>query len=41
LEAGRVRGAMMCDLWDKVEEARKLIREGKIWKTKELRGAIR
>jgi NADPH-dependent 2,4-dienoyl-CoA reductase/sulfur reductase-like enzyme len=41
LEAGRVRGAMMCDLWDKVDEARKLIREGKTWNPKELRGAIR
>ncbi len=26
LREGKIRGAMMCNVWDKVEEARNLIR---------------
>ena len=41
LRDGRLRGAMMCNVWDKVETARRLIqREGRI-KAEDLRGAIR
>lgn len=40
LEAGRVRGAMMCDVWEKVEEARQLIRKGAQVSLSDLRGAI-
>jgi 3-phenylpropionate/trans-cinnamate dioxygenase ferredoxin reductase subunit len=41
LNDGRVRGAMMCDVWDKVEDARRLIREGAKVDPSDLRGAIR
>lgn len=41
LEGGRVRGAMMCNVWDRVEDARRLIREGKRMTADDLRGAIR
>lgn len=40
LKEGRVRGAMMCNVWEKVEEARELIRRG-VSITGSLRGAIR
>jgi len=38
---GKVRGAMMCNVWDKVEAARELIRKGLYSSTESLRGAIR
>jgi len=38
---GRVRGAMMCNVWDKVEAARALIRRGEVMKCADLKGAIR
>ncbi len=41
LKDGRVRGAMMCNVWEKVEAARDLIRQGKQWSTEGLRGLIR
>lgn len=40
LEQGRVRGAMMCNVWDKQEQARKLIRQGERMTPEDLRGAI-
>lgn len=41
LKDGVVRGAMMCNVWDKVETAREMIRKGKKVNTRELRSAIR
>lgn len=41
LANGRVRGAMMCNVWDKVEAARALIRSGATHSPESLRGAIR
>ena len=41
LGGGQVRGAMMCNVWDKVEAARELIRQGKRMTPEDLRGAIR
>jgi NAD(P)H-nitrite reductase large subunit len=41
LANGRVRGAMMCNVWDKVEAARALIRSGASHSPESLRGAIR
>jgi 3-phenylpropionate/trans-cinnamate dioxygenase ferredoxin reductase component len=41
LADGRVRGAMMCNVWGKVDAARELIRKQKIVRPEELRGAIR
>ncbi len=41
LKDGRVRGAMMCNVWDRVEAARELIRSGKPASPESLRGAIR
>jgi 3-phenylpropionate/trans-cinnamate dioxygenase ferredoxin reductase component len=41
LQDGRVRGAMMCNVWDKVEVARELIRGGRQVSPKELAGAIK
>ena len=41
LAGGRVRGAMMCNVWDKVEAARQLIRAGAPHSPSSLRGAIR
>jgi len=37
----RVRGAMMCNVWGKVDAARELIRKGQPASPEELRGAIR
>jgi 3-phenylpropionate/trans-cinnamate dioxygenase ferredoxin reductase subunit len=41
LKDGRVRGAMMCNVWDKVEAARELIRRGQPASPGSLRGMIR
>lgn len=41
LSDGQVRGVLLCNVWDKVEDARKLIREGKQMGEEDLRGAIR
>lgn len=41
LKDGKVRGAMMCNVWDKVEAARELIRRGQHSPPESLRGAIR
>jgi NADPH-dependent 2,4-dienoyl-CoA reductase/sulfur reductase-like enzyme len=41
LKDGKVRGAMMVNIWDKVEAARELIRAGKDITAKDLVGAIR
>jgi NADPH-dependent 2,4-dienoyl-CoA reductase/sulfur reductase-like enzyme len=41
LQDGNVRGAMMCNVWEKVDAARDLIRTGKTLTPDELRGAIR
>ncbi len=41
LKDGRVRGAMMCNVWDKVGDARKLILKGEKVKKENLRGLIR
>jgi NADPH-dependent 2,4-dienoyl-CoA reductase/sulfur reductase-like enzyme len=41
LADGRVRGAMMCNVWGKVDAARELIRAGKPRAVADLRGAIR
>jgi len=38
---GKVRGALMCGVWDKVDSARELIRAGKTLGDSDLRGAIR
>ena len=40
LKDGKVRGVMMCNLWDKVPLARELIRHGKAVAPADLRGAI-
>ncbi len=40
LDDGRVRGAMMCGVWDKVDTARELIRRGKKTSPEGLKGAI-
>lgn len=40
LEEGKVRGAMMCNVWDKVPAAREIIRPGKPLSPDDLRGAI-
>jgi NADPH-dependent 2,4-dienoyl-CoA reductase/sulfur reductase-like enzyme len=40
LKGGRVRGAMMCNVWDRVEAARELIRKGEVMTPDRLRGAI-
>jgi NADPH-dependent 2,4-dienoyl-CoA reductase/sulfur reductase-like enzyme len=37
---GRVRGAMMCNVWEKVDAARALIRKGERVRAEDLRGAI-
>jgi hypothetical protein len=37
----KVRGAMMCNVWDKVPAARELIKSGKKMTSDDLRGAIR
>lgn len=41
LKDGKVRGAMMCNVWEKVEAARELIRRGQQASPESLRGAIR
>lgn len=41
LKDGKVRGAMMCNVWDKVEAARELIRKGEPVSKEKLRGLIR
>jgi 3-phenylpropionate/trans-cinnamate dioxygenase ferredoxin reductase subunit len=41
LRDGKVRGVMMCNVWDKVETARKLIRQGEALTHEKLRGLIR
>ena len=41
LDESKVRGVMMCNVWDKVEAARNLIREGGPVLPEDLRGAIR
>lgn len=41
LKDGRVRGAMMCNIWEKVEEAREMIMKGLTVPPDKLRGAIR
>ena len=38
---GRVRGAMMCNVWKRVDAARQLIRSDKQVSPEELRNAIR
>ena len=40
-EARRVRGAMMCNVWDKVDAARTLIRRAQPMRVEDLRNAIR
>ncbi|UCH35971.1 MAG: FAD-dependent oxidoreductase [Armatimonadota bacterium] len=41
LREGKVRGAMMCNVWDKVDAARELIGKGERMTPEDLRGAIR
>ena len=41
LDGGSVRGAMMCNVWDKVDAARALIRKAQPMRIEDLRGAIR
>ncbi len=41
LKDGKIRGAMMCNVWDKVETARKLILKGEQVTKESLRGLIR
>jgi 3-phenylpropionate/trans-cinnamate dioxygenase ferredoxin reductase subunit len=41
VEGGRVRGAMMCNVWGKVDAARELIRKGQPVRTEDLHQAIR
>lgn len=41
LREGKVRGVMMCNVWDKVETARELIRKGETLTPEKLRGLIR
>jgi 3-phenylpropionate/trans-cinnamate dioxygenase ferredoxin reductase component len=41
LQDGKVRGAMMCNVWDKVDAARELIKRGARLTIRELSGAIR
>jgi 3-phenylpropionate/trans-cinnamate dioxygenase ferredoxin reductase subunit len=41
LKDGKVRGAMMCNVWEKVDMARGLIKRGQQVRPEDLRGAIR
>jgi NADPH-dependent 2,4-dienoyl-CoA reductase/sulfur reductase-like enzyme len=41
LKDGKVRGAMMCNVWDKVDDARALIKEGKQMAPDDLMGRIK
>ncbi|MHB8877561.1 MAG: NAD(P)/FAD-dependent oxidoreductase, partial [Myxococcaceae bacterium] len=40
LDHGKVRGVMLCNVWGKVDEARRLIREGAAGSPERLRGVI-
>jgi 3-phenylpropionate/trans-cinnamate dioxygenase ferredoxin reductase subunit len=40
LEDGKVRGALLCNVWEKLDDARELIRSGKRMSEDDLRGAI-
>lgn len=40
LRDGKVRGVMMCNVWDKIEAAREMIRRGERVTPEQLRGAI-
>lgn len=40
LESGRVRGVLLCNVFEKLDQARELIRSGKQMTTDDLRGAI-
>lgn len=40
LKAGKLRGAMMCNVWDKVPAARELIKKAESVSARDLRGAI-
>lgn len=40
MKEGKVRGVMLCNVWDKVEEARALIRKKEIVKPEDLKGKI-
>jgi 3-phenylpropionate/trans-cinnamate dioxygenase ferredoxin reductase subunit len=41
LRDGKVRGVMMCNVWDKVKMARELVRQGETLTPEKLRGLIR
>jgi 3-phenylpropionate/trans-cinnamate dioxygenase ferredoxin reductase component len=41
LEEGRVVGAMMCNVWEKVDAARELIKSNKLMTIPQLQGAVR
>ena len=41
LEDGKVRGVMMCNVWEKVDAARELIKSNKRMTVPELQGAVR
>jgi 3-phenylpropionate/trans-cinnamate dioxygenase ferredoxin reductase component len=41
LDGGKVRGVMMCNVWEKTPAARALIRDGRAWGNGALRGVIR
>jgi 3-phenylpropionate/trans-cinnamate dioxygenase ferredoxin reductase component len=41
LEDGKVKGVMMCNLWEKVDAARELIKSNKKFTVPELHGAVR
>ena len=41
LREGKVWGVMLCNVWEKVDQARALIREGRRWTADSLRGVIR
>jgi hypothetical protein len=40
LEDAKVRGMMMCNVWDKVDAAREIIRRGEQASAESLRGAL-
>jgi hypothetical protein len=40
LREGKLRGAMMCNVWDQVPAARELIRSGRTFAAADLQGAI-
>lgn len=41
LQEGRVRGAMMCGVWEKVPEVRELIKGGQMYTPEQLRGLVK